>query len=186
MQPHARGLGICREAVDGGLFELGSRMKEIDRLCVRRRGALLHAGDERRDADPRTHPDLMWLRILEVETAVRAFHRNRHAELQSFPQAAGVVAQRLGDEDEPTVSGVPGGGDGVRMRAFVFVRGDEGELPGGMAAPAVLQDDGRFEYAQRRVLDQIRDGTRDPAAGPDPPGQRQQRGHGAAQQQGRH
>lgn len=138
VQTHACSFGICRETVDGGLIELGSRMKEINRLCVRGGGALLEAGDKRRDADARTHPNLMWLRILEVETAVRAFHRNRHADLQSFPQAAGVVAQRLGDEDEPTVSGVLGGGDGVRMRAFVFVRSDEGELPGGMAAPAVL------------------------------------------------
>ena len=136
MQTHACSFGICRETVDGGLIELGSRMKEINRLCVRGGGALLEAGDKRRDADARTHPNLTWLRILEVEAAVRTFHCHRHADLQSFPQAAGVVAQRLGDEDEPTVGGIPGRGDGIGMGAYAPVRGDEGGLSGAAAIDA--------------------------------------------------
>jgi hypothetical protein len=30
VQTHACSFGICRETVDGGLIELGSRMKEIN------------------------------------------------------------------------------------------------------------------------------------------------------------
>src|SRR5574340_941421 len=138
VQAHTRRLGICGEAVDGSLLELGSRMKEIDHLRVRRGGTVLETGNEGRDADAGTHPDLARLRIIEIKAAVRAFHGHRHADLQAIPQAAGVVAERLGNEYEPAVIGAPGRGDGVGVRAFFLVRGDEGELPGGVAAPAVL------------------------------------------------
>mgnify|MGYP002662335954 CR=1 FL=1 len=88
MQTHACSFGICRETVDGGLIELGSRMKEINRLCVRGGGALLEAGDKRRDADART------LRLSFVTASVEQINIGVKALAEAIRSARATYAPR--------------------------------------------------------------------------------------------
>ena len=107
VQANAGSPRIRLQAFDGGAIQGGCGVEQVDRAPVGMRGELLHAGDERRDADPRADPDLPRLPVGEVEAAVRPLHRDGHPDLQFRLQAPGVVTQGLGDEGDAPLIGMP-------------------------------------------------------------------------------
>src|SRR5574340_1525958 len=106
---------------------------------------VLHARNERRDADAAADPDLPGRIAVEVEAAVGPLDFHFLPNVQPFAQLAGMVAQRLGDDRDATQLIVPAGRDGVRVRAFGAIRRYEGELAGLVTGPAVWQLDLRLE-----------------------------------------
>ena len=81
--------------------------QEVDRRPPRRGRELLHARDERRDADPRTDPVLAKQPVAEAETAVRALGGGSYADLRLLPQSRRVVTDRPGDEGGAAVPHAP-------------------------------------------------------------------------------
>src|SRR3546814_4976276 len=61
-------------------------------------GQILHAGDERRDTDPATDPDLTGAIIVECEASIRPLDPDLLADMEFFGQAPRMIPQSLGDE----------------------------------------------------------------------------------------
>src|SRR3990167_9962652 len=159
-------------------------MEQIDAvLTIRLQRQLLEPRHKGRDTDAGTDPDLPLVLVFEGETAVWPFYRHQVAHVQGLRQSAGVVTQGFGDEADLRLRRVPGRGDGIRVRAFRFRRGDEGELTGLVPGPARLQCDVGFQHVQLRVLDQGLYFTLNLAPGSDAFEQRLERRQGATDQQ---
>ena len=93
------------------------------------RRELLHARDERRDADAGAYPDLPLVRPREREAPVGTLDDNEGARLESPGQATCVVAESLDDEGEQAIV-VPARRDRERMRLILIAEAYEGELSG--------------------------------------------------------
>src|SRR3546814_2678911 len=65
---------------------------------------------------------------------------------------AGVVAQLADAEGDDWIRGVPTGGDGVGVRAFRCIHGDEGVLPGLVAGPAAQLD---LDFQRAHVVEPV-------------------------------
>src|SRR3546814_1193491 len=74
-------------------------------------GQILHAGDERRDTDPATDPDLTGAIIVECEASIRPLDPDLLADMEFFGQAPRMIPQSLGDEGDPPLILAPGGRD---------------------------------------------------------------------------
>src|SRR3546814_6129282 len=79
---------------------------------------VLHAGNERRDANAAADPDLVRAVVVEREAAVGPLDLQRLPDGEPVAQSAGVVAQLADAEGDDWIRGVPTGGDGVGVRAF--------------------------------------------------------------------
>src|SRR3546814_4866063 len=93
------------------LVDFGRAVEEIN---LRARafgtmGQILHAGDERRDTDPATEPDLTGAIIFECEASISPLDPDLLAAMVFFVQAPRMIPQSLGDEGDPPLILAPGG-----------------------------------------------------------------------------
>src|SRR3546814_7160713 len=114
---------------------------------------VLHAGNERRDANAAADPDLVRAVVVEREAAVGPLDLQRLPDGEPVAQSAGVVAQLADAEGDDWIRGVPTGGDGVGVRAFRCIHGDEGVLPGLVAGPAAQLD---LDFQRAHVVEPVR------------------------------
>lgn len=91
MQLNPGGFGICRESVYRRLIVVCGRMEQINCPGGRVHRTVLKSSNEGGNADACADSDLVWLRILKVKAAIRSFHGDWHANLQTSSHTAGVV-----------------------------------------------------------------------------------------------
>ena len=183
VQPDAGGISVGLQQGHGGRVIVGGAVKQIHigRLLASL-GNFLQAGNEGRDADAASHPDLAGRRVVEGEAAVWAFDRDRHAGLKAFVQGGRMVSQRLGDELHHGVFRIPRRGQGVGVGALVRKGRDKGKLPGAVPLPAGSEPDVGAGHLQLGNVGDLRDGATHLAAFAHALEQHQQRRHRAGKQ----